>query len=57
MIATTYIIAGALLGFMLPALVSCYLGRCVTVNGTAGAILAFIGGVGGHIVYTLLHTL
>jgi hypothetical protein len=55
MILIAYITAGALLGFMFPALVSCYFGRCITVNGTAATILAFVGGVGGHIIYSLLH--
>jgi len=55
MIALAYIIAGALSGAMFPALMSCYLGRCVTVNGTAAAILAFVGGVGGHVLFTLLN--
>jgi len=55
MILIAYITAGALFGFMFPALMSCYLGRCVTVNGTAAAILAFVGGVGGHVLFTLLN--
>jgi len=55
MISTIYVIAGASLGFMFPALVSCYFGRCITVNGTAAAILAFVGGVGGHALFTLLN--
>jgi hypothetical protein len=57
MIALAYVTAGALLGFMFPALVSCYFGRCVTVNGTAAAILAFVGGVGGHIIYKIITSL
>jgi hypothetical protein len=55
MIALAYIIAGALFGAMFPALMSCYLGRCVTVNGHAACVLAFVGGVGGHVLYILLH--
>jgi hypothetical protein len=55
MIAFAYVIAGALFGFMFPALVSCYLGRCVTVNGHAACVLAFVGGIGGHVLFTLLN--
>jgi hypothetical protein len=57
MIALAYVTAGALLGFMFPALVSCYFGRCVTVNGTAAAILAFVGGVGGHVLFKIITSL
>lgn len=55
MILLAYCLAGALLGFLSPALVSCYFGRCITVSGTAGLMLAFIGGVGGHVLFTLLN--
>ena len=50
----SYIIAGAFLGFLSPALISCFLGRVVVVNGVFGFMLAFAGGVGGHVLHTLL---
>jgi len=49
-----YVIAGALFGFLSPALASCYLGRCITVSGIIAAMLAFVGGVGGHFLYSLI---
>lgn len=50
-----YIIAGALLGTMFPAFLSILGGRCITVTFPVTVILSFIGGVGGHLVFTLLN--
>jgi len=52
-----YVIAGALFGFLSPALASCYLGRCITVSGIIAAMLAFVGGVGGHLTHTIITSL
>ena len=49
-----YIIAGAILGFYSLDILGCMTPRKFTVNLTVNILSAFVGGVGGHCLFTLL---
>ena len=49
-----YIIAGAILGFYSPEIIRCI--RVTTIPLAMNLLLAFVGGVAGHLLFTLLNS-
>ena len=52
---SAYIAAGVILGFYLIEVVEMLSSKSYTIPLRANLILAFAGGVGGHLAYTLIH--
>ena len=50
-----YIIAGAVIGFYSLDILGCITPRKFTVNLAVNFISAFVGGVGGHLLYHLAY--
>jgi len=51
-----YIIAGVILGFLSPMLSVIITGRPASVTPTVAYMLAFPGGVAGHLLFNLVYT-
>jgi len=51
-----YIIAGAITGFLSPAIVAVIAFRPITASSSICAMLAFVGGVAGHLLFNLVYT-
>jgi hypothetical protein len=50
-----YIIAGAILGFLSPLVVAVIACRPITASLPICAMLAFVGGVAGHLFFNLVY--
>jgi hypothetical protein len=50
-----YIIAGAILGMLSPLIVSVITYRPMTASTSVAYMLAFVGGVAGHLLFNLVY--